>query len=428
MDDFAAEPPTSVAPYAVLEIDRGASPSEVRTAYKKLALRYHPGSYPLILLYFFFETKLSNLPLIHISDKAAPSDQATAHTKFQEIAFAYAILSDPARRTRYDATGSTAESLAGVDGDFNWSDFFRQQFADAVTLDRFSLMKSEYQDSAEETRDLLAAYTKKKGDMNGIFNIVMMSDVLDDEDRFRVIIDDAIARGEVEPYDAYVKETAKSRELRRTRAERERKAAEKEAKKRGIHDKVFGEDQAGNRGQKRKAEPDMQELEAMLVNRVKSRASTFLEKLENLEAKYTSKSKSGKSRKSKKHEEPPEEAFQQAAARMKKRKTTHNPTPPPAEDNEDEEEEEEDEVDLDADSPAEEEDEEDNDDDDDDDDQGDNDPEGENEEKEEEEEEAPVRKKRRRMPQRKGIATTTTTKKSNSTSKSKSKSKRTKKH
>ena len=58
MDNFAAEPPTSVVPYAVLEIDRGASPSEVRTAYKKQALRYHPGPYPLIPLYSFFNETL----------------------------------------------------------------------------------------------------------------------------------------------------------------------------------------------------------------------------------------------------------------------------------------------------------------------------------------------------------------------------------
>lgn len=300
------------------------------------------------------------------------------------------------RRARYDATGSTAESLADVDGDFNWSDFFRQQFAEAVTLDRFSLMKSEYQHSAEETRDLLAAYTKKKGNMNGIFSIVMMSDVLSDEDRFRVIIDDAIARGKVEAYDAYVKETAKSRELRRSRAERERKAAEREAKKRGIHDKVFGEDQAGKRGQKRKAEPDMQELEAMLQTKAKSRASTFLE---NLEAKYASKPKSGKSRKSKKHEEPSEEAFQQAAARMKKRKT-RAPTPPVEDEARQDDEEEEDEVDLDAESPAEEDDE----------DEHDDvvatepDEEQQAEEEADEEEENPPPKKRRRMPPRKGVA------------------------
>lgn len=271
-------------------------------------------------------------------------------------------------------------------------------------------MKSEYQHSAEETRDLLAAYTKKKGNMNGIFNIVMMSDVLSDEDRFRVIIDGAIARGEVEAYDAYVNETAKSRENRRTRAERERKAAEKEARKRGIHDKVFGEDNAGKRGQKRKAEPNMQELEALLQTKAKSRASTFLE---NLEAKYASKAKGGKNKKSRKHEEPPEEAFQQAAARMTKRKTqrkNHIPNPPPAEDGiEHDDDDEEDVVDLDADSPAE-------DDEDDHDDQGGTDPEEEEQEEDEEEEEkGPVPKKRRRMPQRKN--TTTTTKKAKRTKK-----------
>lgn len=54
MEELAAEPPTSVAPYTVLQIDRGASPSEVRTAYKKLALRYHPGPYSSTSFYYLF--------------------------------------------------------------------------------------------------------------------------------------------------------------------------------------------------------------------------------------------------------------------------------------------------------------------------------------------------------------------------------------
>jgi preprotein translocase subunit Sec63 len=56
MDGLAPEPPVSIAPYAVLEIERGATPAEVRTAYKKLALRYHPGSYSSILLIFLTKT------------------------------------------------------------------------------------------------------------------------------------------------------------------------------------------------------------------------------------------------------------------------------------------------------------------------------------------------------------------------------------
>lgn len=329
----------------------------------------------------------SLIQLLHTSDKALPSAQATAHTKFQEIAFAYAILSDPHRRARYDATGSTANSLdAGLDPDFNWTDFFRQQFAELVTTDRVGQFKSTYQHSAEETSDLLAAYKKSKGKMNAIFRTVMLSDILEDEDRFRAIIDGAIARGEVEAYDAYTNEPAKARALRRSRAQRERKGAEKHAKKLGVYEKVFGEDVEGKRGQKRKKEPEEPEepdLAALIQKKAKERASTFLE---NLEAKYTNGAKGGKKgQKSKKHEEPPEEAFRKTAARVTKRKQ-RSPTPQQEDEaSNDDEEEDGDEVDLSAESLAEDED--------------DNESGGAESEDEEEEEVAP--RKRRRVPQRK---------------------------
>ena len=47
-------------------------------------------------------------------------DVATSLTS--SIAFAYAVLSDPARRKRYDETGSTSESIVDSDG-FSWTDF-----------------------------------------------------------------------------------------------------------------------------------------------------------------------------------------------------------------------------------------------------------------------------------------------------------------
>ena len=389
MEEFAEDPPTSIASYTVLEISPKASQSEVRTAYKKLALRHHPGFCPSLSPSLWASVPPNSLLtcFTRTSDKALPSEQASAHTKFQEIAFAYAILSDPARRARYDATGSTADSLAGVDGDFNWSDFFRQQYADTVTLDRFSLFKSEYQHSPQETRDLLAIYAQKKGNMNAIFNTVMMSDVLDDEDRFRAIIDAAIASGEAEPFDAYVNEPAKARDQRRSRAQRERKSAEKHAKKMGIYDKVFGEDGVSTKGgQKRsKKEPDMAELAALVQSKTQARKSALMEKLE---AKYVSGAKGGKKGKSKIYEEPPEEAFQQAAARMNKRKA-RAPTPV-LEDGADEDEEEED---LEADSVAEDEGE----------DEEDDIAEEATEPEEEDEEEEPVPRKRRRTSQRNQI-------------------------
>lgn len=43
MEDIEETPPLEVDPYLVLEIETAASTSEVKTAYRKLALRHHPG-------------------------------------------------------------------------------------------------------------------------------------------------------------------------------------------------------------------------------------------------------------------------------------------------------------------------------------------------------------------------------------------------
>src|ERR1700761_1323899 len=106
-EELADEAPTSINPYEVLDLAKEATAEEVKSAYRKSALKHHP-------------------------DKAAPEDRDTAHTKFQEIAFAYAILSDPRRRSRYDTTGRTEESLDIDDDDFNWTDFFRTQYKEVV--------------------------------------------------------------------------------------------------------------------------------------------------------------------------------------------------------------------------------------------------------------------------------------------------------
>jgi DnaJ family protein C protein 9 len=123
------EMPTGVDPYAVLALDRSASQDDVKRAYRKAALKNHP-------------------------DKAPEDQKAAAHTKFQEVAFAFAILSDERRRKRYDTTGSTDESLDIDDDDFNWSDFFREQFANAVTTERITDFASEWEEQREAKRNL----------------------------------------------------------------------------------------------------------------------------------------------------------------------------------------------------------------------------------------------------------------------------------
>jgi curved DNA-binding protein CbpA len=47
MEDLSKGPPTDINPYEVLELETAATSAEVKTAYRKLALRHHPGTYSL---------------------------------------------------------------------------------------------------------------------------------------------------------------------------------------------------------------------------------------------------------------------------------------------------------------------------------------------------------------------------------------------
>ena len=83
--------------YEVLGVSRDASAADIKSAYRKLAVNYHPDR--------------------------NPGDQA-AEEKFKEAAEAYAVLSEPDKRTRYDRFGHRMDGgLGGVDpsifGDFS---------------------------------------------------------------------------------------------------------------------------------------------------------------------------------------------------------------------------------------------------------------------------------------------------------------------
>jgi molecular chaperone DnaJ len=64
--------------YDVLGLHREASAADIKSAYRKLALQYHPDKNP---------------------------DDPTAEERFKEAAEAYGILSDPDKRARYDRFG-----------------------------------------------------------------------------------------------------------------------------------------------------------------------------------------------------------------------------------------------------------------------------------------------------------------------------------
>ena len=248
---------------------------------------------------------MSNLGLISILlDKAKPESKDEAHTNFQEIAFAYAILSDSRRRSRYDTTGNTSESLDIGDDDFNWADFFRAQKAEMVDGKMIQRIKEEYQYSQEEKADLLATFEEYEGDMDAVYEEVMCSNVLEDDARFRRIIDEAIGNGEVTAWRKYKKESARNKRKRVNRATKEEVEALKYAEELGVADKLFGNGKA--KGRKKK--DDTSDLAALIQQRQKGREDAFFD---NLEAKYGGGAKkSGKANKRTTLDEPLEEAFE----------------------------------------------------------------------------------------------------------------------
>ncbi|XP_045164176.1 dnaJ homolog subfamily B member 9-like [Mercenaria mercenaria] len=87
--------------YEILGVKRNAKEKEIKRAFRKLAVKYHP-------------------------DKNKDPD---AEKQFVEIAKAYEVLSDPEKRRRYDQFGDDGEQNGGGGGgggfNFNFDDFFK---------------------------------------------------------------------------------------------------------------------------------------------------------------------------------------------------------------------------------------------------------------------------------------------------------------
>jgi DnaJ homolog subfamily C member 9 len=232
-----------------------------------------------------------------------------AKEKFQSIAFAYAILSDPARRKRYDETGSTSESIVDAEG-FSWSDYYNELYREAVSAEAIEKFSKKYKRSDEEKDELLAAYDEFEGDMDKVYETVMLSNVEEDDERFRSIIDDAIASGDVEAYPAYTRENKKTRKARVKAARREAQEAEELAKELGVHDKLNG---------KKSKKDSTADLQALIQRNQSKRASAF----DSLLEKYggAPKSKAGKKRGNKEMEEPdiPDDEFEALQAKITKK-------------------------------------------------------------------------------------------------------------
>ena len=91
--------------YEILGVNRGATPEEIKKAYRKLAVQYHPDKNP--------------------GDKVAEE-------KFKEASNAYSVLSDPEKRRMYDVRGHAGVEGMGFEGYRTMDDIFRNLNLDDI--------------------------------------------------------------------------------------------------------------------------------------------------------------------------------------------------------------------------------------------------------------------------------------------------------
>lgn len=250
-----------------------------------MALRLHPD-----------KVLSSTSPSNSASYSTDSTPSLTPTQLFQRLSFSYSILSDQAKRSRYDSTGRTSEPAFGSEH-FDWNDYFKTLWTGEVSGNTLKQFKQDYQsefrqtnrkgkrkgayihwktqwgeetgldgfwsqptqistkpppfflslsllsDSSEERADITEAYLKNSGSLSAILSSIPCAEVLQDEERIIGIVGDLIEKGDLKKSKGWTDslKDEKGREKMRGKARKEATEAEEMAREMGVWEELFGD-------------------------------------------------------------------------------------------------------------------------------------------------------------------------------------------
>lgn len=172
--------------YEVLGVPKTASDSDIKRAYRRLSLEVHP-------------------------DRVKEKEKEVATKKFQALCQVHSVLCNKELRGVYDETGEVGEEVVQQERD--WLYYWRVMFP-KITTEDIKKFEQEYKGSDEELKDLKVAYLEFEGDMERLLENVLCATV-DDEDRFRNLLEALINKGELPEFHSFSKEDKKKKKARR---------------------------------------------------------------------------------------------------------------------------------------------------------------------------------------------------------------------
>lgn len=234
--------------YETLCVSTTASPVEIKKAYKKLSLQYHPD-------------KIQQLQTNEDKDH------------FPKIQLAYSVLSDPQKRKIYDTTGSYGDSAEGATGDFDWKQYF-QNMTEKITIDMIDEDREKYQGSSEEQDDILHNFVYYEGDFLRLFEVIPHLEFDETlENRVFEIVDTAVTKQNISIDKTMSRTWEKYKKSRKTKVKQMLKKMAKEAHEASELAKKIGQKKANSE----------KELRAMIQ---KKNAGRMDDLILSLEAKY----------------------------------------------------------------------------------------------------------------------------------------------